>query len=120
MHSKFALASYLIGLFQLQLIGLWFGGKCAHISLFTSFLLSTATNNVPLSIAIFICKMSSTTFQEALIIAVSKRPCLWRKSDKNYHDSRTVKENNWRDVMAEVLEAAVITNNEGLTGREQK
>ena len=41
---------------------------------------------------------------EELIELVRARPVLWRKREKNYKDSRTVKQNNWKDVIAELKE----------------
>ena len=76
MRSKFALESFLTGYSICSWLACWFGGKCANIS-------STYCNNVLLLLFSAICKMSFNTFQEALIIAGSKRPCLWRKGNKN-------------------------------------
>ena len=44
-------------------------------------------------------------WQEALINAVSTRRCLFDKKHDDYRDTRTVKENNWKDVAAEMKEA---------------
>ena len=43
--------------------------------------------------------------QEALILAVQRRPVLWQKSHGGYKETTTKVKNNWIDVAKEVNEA---------------
>lgn len=52
------------------------------------------------------------TWQEYLIECVRCRPCLYSKYDKEYQDTRGVKENGWQEV-AELMVAAGFTNIKG-------
>ena len=42
--------------------------------------------------------------KEYLIELVRERPVLYRKGDKNFKDSRTIKPNNWKEVASAMKE----------------